>query len=30
MNAIAIVAHHDDAVLWCGGTILKTQNECGW
>ena len=30
MKAVAIVAHHDDAVLWCGGTILKTQIECGW
>ncbi|MEQ1904620.1 MAG: PIG-L family deacetylase [Pirellulaceae bacterium] len=28
-RAIAITAHHDDAVLWCGGTILRT-NQLGW
>ena len=28
-KAIAITAHHDDAVLWCGGTILRT-NRLGW
>src|ERR1035441_8770094 len=27
--AIAITAHHDDAVLWCGGTILRTI-ALGW
>ena len=25
-TAIAITAHHDDAVLWCGGTILRTRS----
>jgi LmbE family N-acetylglucosaminyl deacetylase len=29
-TAIAITAHHDDAVLWCGGTILRTARELGW
>jgi LmbE family N-acetylglucosaminyl deacetylase len=28
-TAIAITAHHDDAVLWCGGTILRTAS-LGW
>jgi len=28
-QAIVITAHHDDAVLWCGGTILRTI-ELGW
>ena len=29
-NAIAITAHHDDAVLWCGGTIMRTRRMAGW
>jgi hypothetical protein len=29
-NAIAITAHHDDAVLWCGGTILRTRRLFRW
>lgn len=29
-NAIAITAHHDDAVLWCGGTILRTRRALSW
>jgi len=28
-SAIAITAHHDDAVLWCGGAILRTL-RMGW
>lgn len=28
-HAIAITAHHDDAVLWCGGTILR-MTALGW
>ncbi len=28
-HAIAITAHHDDAVLWCGGTIIRTL-RAGW
>jgi LmbE family N-acetylglucosaminyl deacetylase len=28
-KAIAITAHHDDALLWCGGTIRRT-NQLGW
>lgn len=29
MKALAITAHHDDAVLWCGGTMLRTI-KLGW
>lgn len=29
-KAIAITAHHDDALLWCGGTIRRTKREFGW
>ncbi len=28
-SAIAVVAHHDDALLWVGGTIKRTL-RCGW
>lgn len=28
-RAIAITAHHDDALLWIGGTILRTRS-LGW
>lgn len=29
VRAAAIVAHHDDAILWMGGTILRTR-VMGW
>ena len=29
IRAIALTAHHDDALLWCGGTIRRTR-ALGW
>jgi hypothetical protein len=29
VNALAVTAHHDDAFLWLGGTILRTT-QVGW
>lgn len=31
VNVLAVVAHHDDPILWVGGTILRTMSEdWGW
>ncbi len=29
VNALAVVAHHDDHILWMGGTIQRTKKH-GW
>ncbi len=29
-KALAIVAHHDDALLWMGGTMLRTSRQLDW
>lgn len=30
VNALAVVAHHDDAILWTGGAIQRTRRELNW